>query len=168
MFTTCEAWSPVHKWEAGDRDVGEKRKRSWKAENPPVPLEPQSLRTFSFTIEWTVIQQGWLKVDIFIQMAEHVPHQETHFHLPWILPSSHVPSAYRLTMPRSLSQRLRCALQRQFHLQCRLYPLTLVHLSHLLSHGWTDDVRGQTVPALSLRPLCPMLSHTNVYWLNGP
>lgn len=69
MFTTCEAWSPVHKWKAGDRDVGEKRKRSWKAGNPPVPLEPQPLLTFSFTIEWTVIQQGWLKVDLLIQMA---------------------------------------------------------------------------------------------------
>lgn len=34
-----------------------------------MPLETQSLLTFSFTIEWTVIQQGWLKVDMFIQMA---------------------------------------------------------------------------------------------------
>lgn len=34
-----------------------------------MPLETQSLLTFSFTIEWTVIQQRWLKVDMFIQMA---------------------------------------------------------------------------------------------------
>lgn len=117
-----------------------------------MPLETQSLLTFSFTVELTIIQQWFPEVDKFVQMAVACSTSGKPSASP--LGTFYLPCAFSLqtdscpdpwasfcaALCRGCSD---CSVD--FILRCCTQCSSVLPASL----GWTDGVRGETVPALS-------------------